>query len=82
MEDKLKSALMFIGGVAVGTIVGILLAPESGEKTRKKISKQLDDWKDGLEDSWQTGKGKFKGLKDEAMAEAEKLSKKVAKNFD
>jgi gas vesicle protein len=79
MEDKLKSAIMFLGGVAVGTMIGVLLAPESGDKTRKKISKQLDDFKHDLEDGWKTGKSKFSSLKDEAVAEAEKLSKRVSK---
>lgn len=82
MEDKLKSALMFLGGVAVGTMVGVLLAPESGEKTRKRLGKQFDDIKGDLEGTWTSSKSKLQGLKDEALAEAERLSKKISKTVD
>ncbi|MFC2187203.1 YtxH domain-containing protein [Peijinzhouia sedimentorum] len=82
MEDKLKSALMFLGGVAVGTMVGVLLAPESGEKTRKRLGKQFDDLKDDLEGQWTSSKSKLQGLKDEALAEAERLSKKISKTTE
>lgn len=79
MEDKLKSAIMFLGGVAVGTMIGVLLAPDSGDETRKKLSKQLDDMKGSLGNSWESGKSKFSSLKNDALAEAEKLSKRVGK---
>jgi gas vesicle protein len=79
MEDKLKSAIMFLGGVAVGTMIGVLLAPESGDATRRKLSKQLDDLKGNLGDSWESGKNRISSLKKDAIAEAEKLSKRVTK---
>ena len=31
-------ALMFVGGAVLGAIAGILLAPKSGEETRKEIT--------------------------------------------
>jgi gas vesicle protein len=79
MEHKLKSAIMFLGGVAVGTMIGVLLAPDSGDKTRRKLSKQLDDMKGNIGNSWESGKNKISSLKNEALAEAEKLSKRVSK---
>ena len=30
-------ALMFVGGAVLGAVAGILLAPKSGEETRKEI---------------------------------------------
>lgn len=33
----------FIGGAAVGVILGILFAPDKGEETRKKIKKILKE---------------------------------------
>jgi gas vesicle protein len=35
-------------GAVVGTIAGLLLAPESGEKMRKMINKKSGDFKDNL----------------------------------
>lgn len=41
--------------MAVGAIVGLLLAPESGKKTRKKISSESDSFFSDLQDQLQTG---------------------------
>jgi gas vesicle protein len=32
-------ALFFIGGAAIGAVAGLLLAPKSGEETRKELVK-------------------------------------------
>ncbi|MGQ9864142.1 MAG: YtxH domain-containing protein [Bacteroidia bacterium] len=36
----------FVAGVAVGTIVGILVAPDKGENTRRKIRERLRSYWD------------------------------------
>jgi gas vesicle protein len=41
----------FITGVAVGFGVGLLLAPEEGSETRKKVIERLNAAKDGLPES-------------------------------
>ena len=35
-----KTLFFFIFGILIGTVAALLLAPQSGRKTRKKISKQ------------------------------------------
>jgi gas vesicle protein len=35
-----KIAVLLISGFAAGAITGLLMAPESGENTRKKIAKE------------------------------------------
>ncbi len=42
-------------GLAVGAAVGILLAPESGKKTRKKLSSESDAFFKDLQDQLQSG---------------------------
>ena len=42
-------------GLAVGAVVGLLLAPESGKKTRKKITSESDSFFKDLQDQLQTG---------------------------
>lgn len=42
-------------GLAVGAVVGLLLAPESGKKTRKRISSESDSFFKDLQDQLQTG---------------------------
>ena len=45
--EKSKVALGILAGLATGTILGILFAPEKGTDTRKKIANKS---KDSLED--------------------------------
>lgn len=48
MDKNQKVVLGFILGVAAGAVAGILLAPESGEETRRKISDKAKNYKDDL----------------------------------
>lgn len=47
-----KVILGVLGGLAAGAILGILYAPEKGEKTRKKIKRKSNDYADDLKDSY------------------------------
>lgn len=42
--------MAFLAGAAVGTILGILYAPDKGSNTREKLSFRLDKYKKMLED--------------------------------
>lgn len=51
----MKSLPGVIVGLAVGAVIGILLAPESGQKTRKRISSESDSFFKDLQDQLQSG---------------------------
>lgn len=51
----MKALPGIIVGLAVGAIVGVLLAPESGNKTRKRISSESDSFFKDLQDQLQNG---------------------------
>ncbi|PSL48059.1 gas vesicle protein [Chitinophaga niastensis] len=34
-----------IAGLTTGLVIGLLTAPDSGDKTRKKIKSKTDDWR-------------------------------------
>ncbi|MFP4091730.1 MAG: YtxH domain-containing protein [Cyclobacteriaceae bacterium] len=76
MENSGKIVTALLLGAAVGAIAGLLLAPESGKKTRRKISSTADDLIDELEDAWEDSAEKIKEIADNAIAELEKYSKK------
>jgi gas vesicle protein len=48
MSNDQKVIVGFLCGVAAGALAGILLAPNSGEETRKIISDKATDLKDDL----------------------------------
>lgn len=43
-----KIILGLIGGLATGAILGVLFAPDSGKKTRKKITDKSKELKDNV----------------------------------
>lgn len=51
----MKSLPGILVGLAVGAVVGLLLAPESGKKTRKRISSDSDSFFNDLQDQLQSG---------------------------
>ena len=46
MSNKSDNIVAFIIGAAVGAVAGILLAPDSGANTRKKIKDKMTDLRD------------------------------------
>lgn len=79
MNDSFRTTLAFIGGAAIGATLGILLAPEKGSDTRKKIMSRA---KDIADDVTEAAKEKYNDLiqrKDELLAEVEEELTTTAK---
>ena len=49
---RTKDALFFLGGAALGAAIALLYAPESGQKTRRRIKRFVEDEKDKLTDAY------------------------------
>jgi gas vesicle protein len=64
MNDSTKTLLAFIGGTAVGALVGILLAPDKGSQTRKRILSRAKDLAEDLTDTASEGYDRFVNWKD------------------
>jgi gas vesicle protein len=60
-------AIALIGGIAVGTLVSLLFAPQSGEDTRNMIASKSRDLKDSM-------KEQLKNLKSKMQDNAEDLA--------
>jgi gas vesicle protein len=48
MKDSSKTLLAAAAGVAVGSTLGLLLAPEKGSETRKKMDKKFREFANSL----------------------------------
>lgn len=49
-ETVFPSAIWFLTGIAVGAAVALLLAPDSGRRTRRRIARTAEDVQEYLED--------------------------------
>lgn len=77
MDNTSKVVAALLVGAVAGALTGLLLAPESGDKTRRKLNKSAKDMIDDLEDAWEESAEKIKSLADSAVEEIEKYSKKA-----
>ena len=66
MKGSTKVALGVLGALAAEVTIGLLMAPEKGSDTRKRIKRTAEDWADQLR-----SKGK------EVMEDVEERSKKI-----
>ena len=68
-----KIILGVLGGVAVGALMGVLFAPEKGDKTRKKIMEKSNDYADELKDKLDSLLGTVTSKYDKIRREGESL---------
>ena len=47
---KSRTVIALLAGAAVGAVLGILFAPDKGEKTRKKMKKTTEDYIDSVKE--------------------------------
>ena len=58
MNRGAKILTVFLGGIALGTILGVLFAPEKGSDTRKKIADNAKKLNDSLREKINEAKSK------------------------
>lgn len=71
----------FTAGIVSGFVLGLLLAPEKGEKTRQKVKDTAEAWKHRLNSLFGKGESELDELKDILENEAEELNHEVRKKL-
>lgn len=77
MSAKTKLVLGLVGAAAAGVVVGLLLAPDSGAATRKKITSTAGDWGSHLSDLFSSAKDEAANLKKKGYNAASAASRRV-----
>ena len=78
MTTRSKIGLGIIGAAAAGVVIGLLLAPEKGSDTRKKIKQTAGGWADSLSHLFDRGKEELENLKEKGRAFKSKAEDKVS----
>ena len=65
MEKQTKQLLwVALGSAAVGTILGVLFAPDKGSETRKKLRDSGNRFSENVKDTWQKSKENISAIKE------------------
>jgi gas vesicle protein len=80
--SRSKTLLAFAGGILIGTIGGLLLAPKKGSATRKKLmqagSDLADDFKNKVSELKENIADRFEASEDENKSSLKKAHRKLA----
>ena len=78
MDQSEKTILALALGIVAGTVAGMLLAPSSGNKSRKKLSQQASQAKKEVENAWDDRSNRVHNVTDDTLALLENLSQKLS----
>lgn len=73
-----NAALLILTGAAIGALAGLLLAPDEGSNTRKKLLKKAKKYKKAFADKTSEYKDKATHLKENIEGAADDLKKRFA----
>ena len=81
-SDSSKAIVALLAGLAVGAVLGVLFAPESGEETRSLIKEKANALTDKAKDKYQSVKDQVLTGKDELVDLKDRVVDQVKSNVD
>lgn len=84
MSTGTKVTLGILGAIAAGVCIGLLIAPDKGSETRKKIADTASDWTEKLKNVFNDGRQEYENLKEKARgvkARAEENVSRIKENL-
>jgi gas vesicle protein len=67
MNDNSKVLIGLLAGLAAGTALGLLFAPEAGTETRERLGQSIKDLGDTIQEKATDQLGNLKELKDKVV---------------
>jgi gas vesicle protein len=77
MNTTGKFVLGLLGAAAAGTVIGLLIAPDKGSETRKKMIEGVGKFAIDLANVLQSGKDELANAEETALQEAEGLKNDI-----
>lgn len=77
MSKTGKTLTAFVVGAAAGALAGVLLAPDRGKQTRKKIAQQVDHLGTGVSHQLKNGGKQVRKMADQKFQEAGRYRKRL-----
>ena len=74
MSARTKLVLGLVGAAAAGVVVGLLLAPDSGTATRKKITSTAGDWGSHIGDLFSSAKESVGNLRSKGQRASSQMN--------
>jgi gas vesicle protein len=75
--NGIKVLAGMVAGIAIGAVLGVLTAPESGDKTRKKLDQEMakirDNFNKAMKESVDTFKGYIQKTSNEISADLKEM---------
>jgi len=81
MTTTAKVALGILGAAAAGVVIGLLLAPEKGTETRRRIKQTAGEWIDSLGHLFANAKEEALEKAGYAKSAAEEKVNKIKESF-
>jgi gas vesicle protein len=78
MSNSEGNILSFIAGIAIGALVGILVAPDKGQATRGKIAQKSNQFRRELEEQVEVSKEKIERFADNVIRKKEQEQQEKA----
>jgi gas vesicle protein len=78
MNNTGKILTALVAGVAAGAILGVMLAPEKGTETRKKLKAKGKKLAGDLKEQFEKGKEKFSGFQEDIEQAIKEKMKEMA----
>jgi len=87
-EDNMayREALGFLAGLTIGAVIGtaaaLLMAPQSGARTRRQIARKAEEWTDSAGETLEEVRDEARELADRTARDTRRLARRARKKAD
>ena len=85
-NDEYRDAVTFIAGLTIGALIGttaaLLLAPQSGRRTRRQIARTAESIGEAAADTLEGARDEARDLADRASRETRRIARRARRGVD